>query len=132
LISKYLVKNNFFERSDMKNLTAKLLILMAAIGLSFLSCYCIKGWYNIIPWTIGALLTGYFSHTRRDAIMNGAIFGYFLFLVYILLGYGGKIDVASIIKFTAFNVLFSVLGAIAGFVGAFMGNWLKRFVGTVD
>ncbi|WP_295672339.1 DUF5518 domain-containing protein [uncultured Mucilaginibacter sp.] len=117
----------------MKNLTAKLLILVAAIGLSFLSNYYIKGWYNIIPWAIGALLIGYFNESRRNAIVNGALFGYALFLVYILLGYSGKTDTGSIIKFIAFNLLFSMGGAIAGVIGAFIGNWLKRkIVGTID
>jgi len=106
---------------------------MAAIGLSFLSNYYIKGWYNIIPWAIAALLIGYFSGSRRDAIINGAIFGYFLFLFYILLGYGGKTDAGSIMKFIAFNILFSLVGAIAGMIGAFIGNWLKgKIVRTVD
>ncbi|MDR3695834.1 DUF5518 domain-containing protein [Mucilaginibacter sp.] len=110
----------------MKTLAAKLLILVAAIGLSFLSNYFIKGWYNIIPWAIGALFIGYFSGSRRTVIINGAMFGYVLFLIYILLGYSGKTDTGSIIKFIAFNVLFSLVGAIAGVIGAFIGNWLKR------
>lgn len=117
----------------MENLTAKLMILVAAIGLSFLSYKLINGWYNIIPWAIAALLIGYFSGSRRNTIINGAIFGYVLFLVYILLGYRGKTDTPSIIKFIAFNVLFSVVGAIAGVIGAFIGNWLtKKIVRTID
>jgi len=117
----------------MNNLATKLFIMAVAIGLSFLSYKLINGWYNVIPWAIAALLIGYFSGSRRMAIINGAIFGYILFLVYILLGYQGKTDTASIVKFIAFNLLFSLAGAIAGVIGAFMGDWLKeKIVGTGD
>jgi hypothetical protein len=81
----------------MKNAIKKLILLAAAILLALISNYFVNGWYNIIPWAIAALLLGYFSNTRRGAIVNGAVFGYLLFLVYICLGYGGKTNARSIL-----------------------------------
>ncbi|MFI5140356.1 MAG: DUF5518 domain-containing protein, partial [Sphingobacteriales bacterium] len=94
--------------------------------LSVLSYYFIKGWYNVIPWAIAALIVGYLSESRRNSLINGAVFGYFLFVVYIVLGYTGKTDTASIIKFILFTLLFNLVGSVACAAGAFVGNLLKR------
>jgi len=104
----------------------KLLAGILGIFTGLATFYLVSGWYSVFPWAVAVLVIGYASTNRRDSIINGAIFGYILFLVYILLGYQGKTDTGSIIKFIAFNVLFSLVGAIAGIIGAFMGNWLKR------
>ncbi len=109
----------------METTIKKLLPGVSAVLLAILSYYFITGWYNIIPWAIAALIVGYFSKNRRYSIINGAIFGYFLFLVYILAGYSGKTDTTSIIKFILFDVFFSLAGAVACSIGAFVGNWLK-------
>ncbi|WP_096350783.1 hypothetical protein [Mucilaginibacter gotjawali] len=87
--------------------------------------YLIYGWYNVFPWAIVALIIGYTGKNRRDGIINGAIFGYFLFLVYIYAGYKGRTDTSAMAKFILFDALFSLVGAFAGAIGAFIGNWLK-------
>jgi uncharacterized membrane protein (UPF0136 family) len=107
----------------------KLLPALSAALLSILSYYFIKGWYNIIPWAIAAIIVGYLSQNRRASIINGAVFGYFLFLVYILLGYAGKTDTASILTFILFTLLFSLVGSVACAAGAFVGNLFKGKVG---
>jgi uncharacterized membrane protein (UPF0136 family) len=83
----------------METTIKKLLPGASAVALGIVSYYFVQGWYNIIPWAIAALMVGYFSKNRRYSIINGAVFGYFLFLVYILVGYSGKTDTNSIIKF---------------------------------
>jgi len=103
----------------------KLIICTGTTILSLFSYYFIQGWYNVIPWTIAALTIGYISKSRRECIVNGALFGYFLFLVYILFGYSGKTDTTSIVKFTVFNLLFSLVGAIAGIIGSYIGYLLR-------
>jgi uncharacterized membrane protein (UPF0136 family) len=103
----------------------KLLPAASAVLLSILSYYFVKGWYNVIPWAIAAIIVGYLSQNRRASIINGAVFGYFLFLVYILLGYAGKTDTASILTFILFTLLFSLVGSIACVAGAFVGNLLN-------
>ncbi|HWZ03476.1 MAG TPA: hypothetical protein VNX40_07655 [Mucilaginibacter sp.] len=95
--------------------------------------YLMYGWYDVFPWAVVALIIGYSSKNRRDSIINGAIFGYFLFLVYIYAGYKGKTDMAGMIKFILFDILFSLVGALAGAIGAFIGNWLQgKVVRTAD
>ena len=112
----------------MKKSVKIFVIIAAAALLAALSNYFIAGWYNIIPWAIAALLVGFLSDSRRYSIIYGAVFGYVLFLGYIWLGYNGKTDTGSIIKFLVFDVGFSLVGGVAGIVGAVIGNWLKKIV----
>ena len=58
------------------------------IGHHFLSFNFRLDYYD----TLGniAILTGYLSLSKKDAIINGILFGYFLFLTYILIGYEGR------------------------------------------
>jgi len=65
----------------MKKSVKILLIVVAAAMLGTASNYFITGWDNVIPWMIAALLVGYVSDVRRNAIIYGAEFGYVLFLV---------------------------------------------------
>jgi hypothetical protein len=112
----------------MKSLTEKLIAAITGILLGAASYHLFYGWYDIFPWAIAALIIGFISKNRRSSIINGAIFGYLLFLVYILMGYRGKTDVKDLGVFIGFNLLFSLVGAIAGVVGSFIGNWVKRFL----
>ena len=104
----------------------KILVIIAVSALfATVSNYFIAGWYNIIPWAIASLLIGFVSDTRRNAFIYGAVFGYGLFLVYIWLGYNGKTDTTSMIKFLLFDVAFSLVGGTVGLTGTFIGYWLK-------
>jgi uncharacterized membrane protein YeaQ/YmgE (transglycosylase-associated protein family) len=102
--------------------------LIAAIVLGFLSSRFVNGWYTTIPWVIVTPIVGFLSKSRRDSLINGGLFGYVLFLVYISSVYRGKTDAKSILIFIGFNLAFSLVGAIAGVVGAFIGNWVKGFL----
>lgn len=108
------------------NRIQKLIIIFSALLLGVISYYLFTGWLNVIPWTIFALLTGWLSAGRRNVIINGALFGYFLFLAYIIIGYKGDLDKTSILKFVFFTIAFSLVGAIAGMIGGLIGNFLRN------
>lgn len=110
----------------METLTKKSLIALLGVALSLITFYFMYGWYDVFPWALAALIIGYTSKDRRSSIINGGIFGYFLFLAYIFAGYKGNTDAVSMLKFIAFNLVFSLVGSIACAVGAFVGNWIKR------
>ena len=109
----------------MKNSVKILLIIVAAALMAAVSNYFITGYYNLIPWVIIGLLTGFISDTRRNTVIFGAVFGYVLFLVYIYLQYRGKTDLKSMAQFMTIDVLFSLVGGGCGIVGALIGRWLK-------
>ncbi|HZY37612.1 MAG TPA: hypothetical protein VFE53_13235 [Mucilaginibacter sp.] len=113
----------------METTIKKLLIGLLGVLIGGITYYFMYGWYDVFPWAIAALIIGYTSKNRRGSMINGGIFGYFLFLVYIYLGYKGKTDVTSIFHFVLFDLLFSLVGGVAGVVGAVVGNWIKGKIG---
>jgi hypothetical protein len=116
----------------MKTLVKESLIALVAVALSLITFYFMYGWYDVFPWAIAALITGYTSENRRDSIINGAILGYFIVLAYIFAGYKGKTDARSMVNFILLNVLFSLVGSIVCATGAFVSYWFKRrFSGKV-
>jgi len=113
----------------METMMKKIIMSLLGVAVGIVTYYFMYGWYDIFPWAIVALIIGYAIKTRRESIINGAIFGYLLFLVYIYLGYKGKTDTSDMIKFILFDMLFSLVGAICGAVGAYLGNLIKKRVG---
>jgi hypothetical protein len=113
----------------MERAVKRLLPGLSGVLLGLISYYYFYGWYDIFPWAVVALLVGYISKDRRDSLINGAIFGYFLFLVYIFAGYKNKTGTSGFINFILFDLFFSVVGALAGIIGSFIGNWVKRRFG---
>ena len=109
----------------------RILIIIAAILLAIVSYYFFVGWVNIIPWAVATIVIGYMSLGRKDTIINGALFGYFLFVTYILYGYRGNTDTKSISNIIIFSLLFSLIGAVAGIIGTFIGNLLRKKINIV-
>jgi hypothetical protein len=73
---------------------------------------------TLIPWGIAALLIGYFSKGRREALLNGAVYGFILSFVFLLVGYTGTEPVITRTPFFALLALFgAACGAILSVVG---------------
>lgn len=104
----------------------KIAIVVFAILLAVFSYYFFVGWFNLIPWAIVTLIIGYNSYGYKDAVVKGALFGYFLFITYILIGYKGNMDKAGIFKIILFSIFFSLVGAVAGAIGAVIGYFIRR------
>ena len=106
----------------------RLAIVITGVVVGLASYYFLLSlaWFNVMPWAIVTLIIGYLSNGRKDIILNGGLFGYTLFVVYILIGYEGKMDAESIRKILSFSLLFSLVGAAAGIIGAFIGNFIKK------
>jgi hypothetical protein len=109
----------------MGKLEQRLLSAIVGIIQGGVSFYFINGWYTIIPWAIVALLVGAFSRGAHVWVLNGALFGYLLFVTYISLSYHSKTDTRSLISFSLFVIGFSLVGGAAGLIGAYMGKWLR-------
>ncbi len=105
---------------------SKILAIISGIVLAIISYHFISGWITLIPWAMIAILTGYLSLTKKDAIINGILFGYFLFLTYILIGYDGKMDSNGIRRIILFSIAFSLVGGAAGFIGSAIGYMVKK------
>ena len=86
----------------------------------------IHGWLNVIPWMVAALIVGFLSKTKKASLINGAVFGYFLFVSYIFFGYRGNTAWGPYVTFLFFTFAFSLIGAVAGLIGSFIGFQLRR------
>jgi hypothetical protein len=85
----------------------------------------IHGWFNVIPWAVAALIVGLLSKTKKASLINGAVFGYFLFVSYIFFGYKGDTTLGPYVTFLFFTFAFSVIGAVAGLIGSFIGFQIR-------
>ena len=85
----------------------------------------IYGWINLIPWAIAVLLIGYLSKTKKASLINGAVFGYFLFVSYIFFGYKGNTALGPYTTFIFFMLGFSLIGAFAGLIGSYVGFLIR-------
>ena len=112
----------------MKNMARPFIVILLA-SLTAYGSYLLLfrwGWLNLIPWALITLLLGYISDSRKEAIIHGILFGYFLFFVYLIVGYDGKTGIVSMLRFLGFAAGFSVLGAIAGWIGTLIGRFLRK------
>jgi hypothetical protein len=106
--------------------TKRILIIVLVGGLMGLgSFYYIAGWYYVVAWAIASLIVGYRSDTTRNCIINGAVFGYALFLVYTYASFKDRADVSNYFHWVLFDIGFSLIGAIVGAAGGFAGFFLK-------
>ncbi len=105
----------------MSFITRKIVLIPGGILLGILSHYVITGWYTLIPWVIVTPLVGFGYREARQAVIGGLLFGYVLFLSYLLMGYGGQTDFLDLVKFLGFSLLFSLVGALCGLAGAYIG-----------
>ena len=116
-----------------KRLTVIILGIIIGISSYYVSRYITLhyfrvGWLNLLPWMIGGLAVGYLSSERKESLLNGAFYGYFIFFSYILVDYRGKSDMVTIAKLIIITLLFSLIGGVAGIVGGLVGNFIRRKV----
>lgn len=104
----------------------KILIIVLAVIIAIISFYFISGWFNIIPWTLLTLIIGYLCSNMKNAMLKGVLFGYFLFLTYILIGYKGNTDKTGIMRIIFFSLSFSLIGGAAGLIGTLTGYFIKK------
>lgn len=78
----------------------------------------------LFTWTAVSILLGYFSGDRRQAVINGALFGFFASFFFMVHGYNGT---ATLISRTPFFALLGVFGGVCGFVLGAIGFYLHRF-----
>ena len=101
-----------------------LVIIIIGGLLGIASFYLIAGWYNVISWAVVSLIIGYRSSITRQCLVDGAVFGYILFLVYMFLGYNAGTDVKAFSRFMLFDIGLSLIGAIIGAAGSYAGFFL--------
>jgi hypothetical protein len=92
-------------------------VLLGIIGARYLF---VGSWLSLIPWGIAGLALGGWCE-RREALINGAIYGFVLAFTFMIAGYAGSAPVISRLPFFA---ILGVIGAVFGFALGWIGNFL--------
>jgi len=105
----------------MKKLLVSILVgsILGLIGSRYLF---VGSALSLIPWTIAGLAIGT-SSERRAAMINGALYGFFLSFVFMATGYTGS---ESLLSRFPFFVLLGLFGALCGFILGLIGNRLRN------
>ena len=83
--------------------------------------YLFLGAYSLIPWGLAGVILGYFCRRKRDAAVNGALYGFVLSFVFMIAGYTGTAPLFGRLPFFA---ILGVFGAICGLLAAVVGGVL--------
>ena len=79
-------------------------------------------WLCLVPWGLGGLILGYFSADKRQSLVNGAVYGFFLSLAFLILGFSGT----SLAKALTGLILLSLFGSAGGLVSSLIGRLLGK------
>ena len=113
-------------KTPMSLFLRRTIIVVTAMILGFISAHFFASWYNVIPWVIVAVIIGYESSGTKDIIINGSLFGYFVFLFYLLTSNIWNSDIKASITFSGFSLAFSVVGIFVGIAGVYIGNFIRE------
>ena len=95
-------------------------ILLGVIGAKYIF---VGSFMSLLPWGLIGLATGIYAKNSKEAITNGALYGFLLSFVFMLTGYAGTAPILSRFPFFAILGLFgAVCGVILGSVGYLIGR----------
>jgi Family of unknown function (DUF6518) len=83
--------------------------------------YAFLGWYSLIPWGLVAIVLGTWGN-RREALKNGAAYGFSLSFAFLVAGYNGT---RSLLSRFPFFVILALFGAVCGLALGALGHYLK-------
>jgi hypothetical protein len=74
--------------------------------------------FILIIWGVVGLVIGAYCVTRKAALINGAIYGFFVSYIFMLYGYSGSQPLSTrLLPFMVLGLFGAVCGATLGFFG---------------
>lgn len=80
---------------------------------------------SLIPWGIVGLLLGWWSTNRKEELINGILYGFFLAFSFMTAGYTGSISIITRIPFFA---ILGLVGALCGLILSLIGVSIKQII----
>ena len=99
----------------------------AAVGYASTFTILETSWIAVVPWGLLALGVGIMSNDRKAALWNGAAFGYFMSLAFLIGSFHGANDKLG--SFTLFAFVLSAFGGACGLMLAWLGHYLRKMFG---
>lgn len=78
---------------------------------------------TLLPWGLVGLATGIYAKSNKEAIINGAAYGFVLSFIFMASGYTGTQPLATRLPFF---VILGLFGALCGIFLGFTGHFIKR------
>lgn len=93
-------------------------IIGAILGVIGSKILFVGSFLSLLPWSVAGLVIGFFSKSKRNAMLNGAIYGFVLSFVFMASGYAGDAPIISRFPFfTALGLFGALCGAVLGVIG---------------
>lgn len=80
---------------------------------------------SLIPWAIAGLIVGWFAKSKKQSLVVGAIYGFFLSFVFMVAGYNGTRPLIQVIPFF---IGLGIFGALCGLVLSFIGCSTRKLL----
>lgn len=75
-------------------------------------------WITLIPWGLGALIIGYLSKTKKQSLVDGSLYGFFLGFIFMIGQYNGTDSlITKVLFFVILGLVTALCSTIAGFIG---------------
>jgi hypothetical protein len=93
-----------------------------ALGIIASRYLFVGSWLSLILWTVAGLALGFWCR-RREAMINGTVYGFVLAFIFMISGYSGS---ASLISRLPFFAILGVVGAVYGLILGFLGSLIRE------
>lgn len=80
---------------------------------------------SLIPWGLIGLANGMYARNKKESMFSGAVYGFFLTLIFMISGYNGQRPIFIVLPFF---ILLGFFGAFCGLLLGIIGFLLKRFL----
>jgi Na+(H+)/acetate symporter ActP len=98
------------------------ILVGAALGLIGARYVFVGSWLSLIPWASAGLAIGWWAKQLRQAMLNGAVYGFVLSFVFMIAGYTGS---AALISRLPFFAILGAFGGVCGLVLGLVGAWVR-------
>jgi hypothetical protein len=86
----------------------------------------IGSWLSLIPWVIAGLLCGTWASNKKQALKNGATYGFVLPVAFMLTGYNGAYSLQKLLPLFILSLILGVIGIGCGLVLAWIGTIIRK------
>jgi hypothetical protein len=108
-----------------KTLTLVTVGLIGGLIAGFITGYFPVGpLVSFVVWGIMGVVLGFFVIDKKEALWAGAIYGFILTFIFMLLRFGGTMD--KLPGYLLLTLAMSIAGIIGRTVAIFIGNFVKK------
>jgi hypothetical protein len=111
------------------NHTIREFVLAGLVGVvfGFISAHSplfSTSWIALIFWGIVGVAIGFLSRGKREAMVSGGVYGFFLVLSFLAFGFHGASTQVS--SFVLLMLVLGVIGIVCGLITSWIGLWIKN------